>query len=338
MKTITLLRPGEFRISDTPAPSPPQKGQVLVRVRRVGICGTDLHAYRGVQPFFAYPRILGHELAVTVEALGPDAAGLAIGQKCAVEPYLNCGQCIACRRGKPNCCVDLRVLGVHTDGGMCQQLLLPRRKLHPSAKLSLDQLALVETLGIGCHAVRRAALERDETVLVIGAGPIGLSVIQFAQAAAVRLIVMDVNDARLDFCRRHMQIQHTVNCRADPLSALSALTSDDLPTTVFDATGDGQSMSSAFRYVAAGGKLVFVGLFQGDVTFNDPHLHRRELTLYASRNSTPEDFAHVMRLMESGAADTMPWITHRCPADAIIASFPRWLDPHERCLKAVVEF
>ena len=179
MKTVILEQPGQLSFAETDAPTTFAADEALVRVQRVGICGTDMHAYRGRQPFFSYPRILGHELGVEIVAIGENEAGLRAGDYCAVEPYLNCGHCIACRKGKTNCCVQLQVLGVHTDGGMREWITVPARKLHKSGKLSLDQLALVETLGIGAHAVDRARIEAGEFALVIGAGPIGLSVVQF---------------------------------------------------------------------------------------------------------------------------------------------------------------
>ena len=339
MKTLTLDEPGHFTYGDTDAPGDPGPGHALVRVHRVGICGTDLHAFRGRQPFFTYPRILGHELGVEVVAVGPDADGIAVGDLCAVEPYLNCETCIACRRGKPNCCLHLRVLGVHTDGGMREQIIVPVRKLHKSATLTTDQLALVETLGIGAHGVQRAGIESGETVLVIGAGPIGLSIVPFAQAAGARVIVKDVNPRRLEFVRDQFGVAHTISGDADAaVATLLDLTDGDLPTAVLDATGNAPSMMDTFRFVAPGGRIVFVGLFPGDVSFHDPDFHRREITLHASRNSTPDDFTRIIALMEAGRIDTTPWITHRiCSAD-LPARFPDLLLPESGVLKAMVEF
>jgi threonine dehydrogenase-like Zn-dependent dehydrogenase len=186
MLSITLNEPGKFSVTDVPEPRP-APGEALVRVHRIGVCGTDLHAFAGKQPFFSYPRVLGHELGVEVIDPGTEPHGLKPGDRCSVEPYLNCGHCIACRRGKPNCCTELKVLGVHVDGGMRPQLTVPARKLHRSAKLDYEQLALVETLGIGAHAVERAEAKPDDFILVIGAGPIGLSVIQFALVTGATL-------------------------------------------------------------------------------------------------------------------------------------------------------
>jgi len=336
MRTIILQAPGRFAYADQPADVVLQPGEALVKVGRIGICGTDLHAFRGRQPFFSYPRILGHELGVeVVETAGP-AGGLKPGDRCSVEPYLNCGTCIACRRGKPNCCVQLRVLGVHTDGGMREFLVVPTAKLHPSKVLSLEQLALVETLGIGAHAVARATISPDDTVLVVGAGPIGLAVTQFAQRAGAPVAVLDQNAARLDFCRRQLGVRHVIQASEDPAPELTA-TFGDLPTVVFDATGNAASMRKALDYAAPGGRVVYVGLFQGDVSFPDPLFHRKELTLLASRNATPGDFTGIIRRMEAGQLDTTPWITHRVPFGEMVDAFPAWLDPASGVIKAMVE-
>ena len=339
LKTITLLEPGAFSVTETAEPAAPGAGEALVRVRHVGICGTDLHAYRGRQPFFTYPRILGHELGVEIVALGDgDSSGLKAGDRCAVEPYLNCGQCIACRRGKTNCCASLKVLGVHTDGGMRECLVLPVNKLHRSDTLSLEQLALVETLGIGAHAVDRGGIESGEWALVIGAGPIGLAAMQFARAAGARVIALDVNVDRLRFCRESLRIEQTVTAGEEAAASILDITGGDNPTVVFDATGNPASMMSAFQYVASGGKLGYIGLVLSDITFYDPDFHRKEITLFATRNSTGRDFKRIIGLLESGEVDTAPWITHRADAASMIEQFPGWLEPASGVIKAVVSF
>ncbi len=338
MKAVRLEEPGRLALVDADPPAAPARGEALVRVRRVGVCGTDLHAFGGSQPFFTYPRVLGHELGVEVVATGPGVANVAPGDRCSVEPYINCGRCIACRRGRPNCCTGLRVLGVHVDGGMREEIVVPARKLHPSSKLGLDQLALVETLAIGCHAVERAAPARGEFALVIGAGPIGLSVMQFAAEAGARVIALDVNADRLSFCRQALGILHTVNpADRQPAQSLLEITGGDLPTAVFDATGSPRSMAAAFDFPAHGGRLVFVGLFQGEVAFNDPNFHRRELTLLASRNSLPADFTRIIGLIESGRIDTGPWITHRSTLAGAVGAFPSWTRPEAGVIKAMIE-
>lgn len=334
MLQISLEQPGRFVAADVPEPI--AAGDALVRVHRIGVCGTDLHAFAGKQPFFSYPRVLGHELGVEVIDPGEGAGGLKAGDRCAVEPYLNCGKCIACRRGKPNCCTSLQVLGVHTDGGMRPLLRVPARKLHVSAKLDYDQLALVETLGIGAHAVERAQLAAGEFVLVIGAGPIGLSVIQFAQARGVQLAVMDVSEERLGFCRK-LGVSHALKPGAAAIKELKQIGGGDLPACVIDATGNPRSMQGCFELPAHGGRIVFVGLFQGEVSFNDPNFHRRELTLLASRNALPGTLREVVRLVEGGHVDTRPWITHRLKLAEVPEVFPRDIAGNPAVLKAMIE-
>ncbi|MBV9275092.1 MAG: zinc-binding alcohol dehydrogenase family protein [Verrucomicrobia bacterium] len=340
MKTIRLEEPGRIALVSTDEPPATiQPHETLVRVRRIGVCGTDIHAFNGRQPFFSYPRILGHELGVEVVAVGSSTKNVKPGDCCSVEPYLNCTTCIACRRGKPNCCVNLQVLGVHTDGGMREMVVVPSRKLHRSDSMTLDQLALVETLGIGCHAVDRAGLQAGEFALVIGAGPIGLAVTQFAIEAGTQVIVLDIKQNRLDFCREQLDAHYAINAASniDPLEALRDITSGDLPTAVFDATGNPQSMTSAFEYPAHGGRLIFVGLFTGDVTFNDPNFHRRELALFASRNARPADFTRIIELVETGRIDTSPWITHRASFTDAATEFPLWSKPETEVIKAMIE-
>jgi 2-desacetyl-2-hydroxyethyl bacteriochlorophyllide A dehydrogenase len=339
MKSITLDRPEQLSLIEA-QDSNDHLGvtEARVRVRRIGICGTDLHAFKGEQPFFTYPRILGHELAVEVVSVGEQAGGLRVGDRCAVEPYLNCGQCIACRRGKSNCCERIQVLGVHTDGGMREWMRVPANKLHRSATLSLDQLALVEPLCIGAHAVARAAIEAGEFALVVGAGPIGLSVIQFAQLAGAKVLALDVNQERLEFARAHFSLEAAISAGDGASAQIKEATGGDLPTAVFDATGNQRSMMAAFDLPAHGGRLILVGLFQGVLTFHDPDAHRRELTLMCSRNATGADFKRVIGLLEAGAFDITPWITHRVPFGSdVVEQFPLWLDPQSRFIKAIIE-
>jgi 2-desacetyl-2-hydroxyethyl bacteriochlorophyllide A dehydrogenase len=337
MKTIVLDQPGHFTLTDTPEPGEPGPDAALVRVRRIGICGSDLKAYEGKMPFVEYPRILGHELGAEIVTIGPNDRGLRPGDRVSIEPYLNCGRCIACRRGKTNCCTSLKVLGVHTDGGMREYIHVPVNKLHRSDTLTIDQLALVETLVIGAHAVRRAQPEPGEWLLVIGAGPIGLTVIEAAKASGAEIIVMDVNADRLNFAQQQLGVEHAVNAADQPLAQIRDLTGGDMPTQVYDATGNLHSMNRSFDYLAAGGKLVFVGLVKDEITFSDPEFHRREMTVMSSRNGTADDFKWVIQQVESGAIDTRPWITHRASFETMAGQFPSWLDPASGVIKAMLE-
>jgi alcohol dehydrogenase len=290
-------------------------------------------------PFYSYPRIPGHELGVEVVAVGQGVANLKPGDRCSVEPYMNCQECFACRAGRGNCCKTLKVLGVHTDGGMRTRFIVPARKLHKSDKLSLEQLALVETLAIGCHAVNRAAPTPDEHTLVIGAGPIGLSVIEFLKLAGARITVLDLNEKRLDFCRDTMKVHHTLPPHPDggEMRKLEELGGGHLPTLVIDATGSPRSMSNAFNYVGHTGRMVYVGIVTADISFPDPLFHAREMALYASRNALPDDFSRIIRLIEDGQIDTRPWITHHTRFDSLIEDFPSYTRAETGAIKAMVE-
>jgi 2-desacetyl-2-hydroxyethyl bacteriochlorophyllide A dehydrogenase len=314
MRQVVLRQPGEFLLRETPDPVP-SAGDALVRVRRIGICGTDLHAFAGRQPFFSYPRVLGHELSATIEALPPGGAeGLHVGDTCVVRPFLNNPESRATQRGRPNCCEELRVLGVHVDGGMGDLLAIPPRFLHPVTGADLDVLALVEPLSIGCHAVARAALTKQDEVLVIGAGPIGLAVLQFATLDAGRVTVVDLSRTRLDFVESQFEARGNVETRSEVPAGVRY-------DAVFDATGSAASMMKSFDYVAAGGRLIFVGLTLDPISFVDPEFHRREITLMASRNATPTDFARVLATIGSGEARPAAWITHRLTLDEIPERF-----------------
>jgi 2-desacetyl-2-hydroxyethyl bacteriochlorophyllide A dehydrogenase len=336
VKAILLRQPGQFDRIEIEEPASPAPGEALVRVHRVGICGTDISGYLGKMPFFSYPRIPGHELGIEVVAVGEGVTNVRPGDRCSVEPYMNCGNCHACRKGASNCCANLKTLGVMTDGGLRDRFVLPARKLHPSTKLTFDQLALVETLAIGCHAVDRPALARGENCLVIGAGPIGLSSIVFAKLTGARVIVLDMNEQRLDFCRR-VGVDETLLLGEQVEQDLRRVTDGNLPDVVIDATGSNVSMSNAFSYVAPTGRLVYVGITTKDVTFKHPVFHRPEGTLLCSRNALPRDFARIIKLIEDGQIDTRPWITHRTGFDELIDVFPSYTRPETGVIKAVVE-
>ena len=340
LKAIVLEQPGQLALHNIEMPTTAGRGEALVRVKRVGICGTDLHAFGGNQNFFSYPRIMGHELAVEVLDIGATDRELdyAIGDQCCVIPYLNCGSCIACRSGKSNCCTQMQVLGVHIDGGMREQFSLPVDKLLRADGIPVEHLALVEMLCIGAHAAKRARITAGENTLVIGAGPIGLSTAQFAKIAAADVIMMEVNQKRLDFCAEVLGIDKLVDAKSDPLGQLEQMLGGELPTLVFDCTGSAASMHKAFNYVAHGGSLVLVGHIKGDLTFSDPHFHSHEMTLMASRNATPADFSWVIDSLGSGAIKLDPWITHRAAPETIVDAFPTWLDPATGVVKAMLSF
>lgn len=339
MKALQLEKPQAWRRIEIDPPPKPGAGDAVVRVHRVGICGTDISGYLGKMPFFSYPRIPGHELGVEVVAVGEGVTNVQPGDRCSIEPYINCQKCSSCRRGHTNCCENHLTLGVHCDGGLRPEFIIPARKLHISRKLTFEQLALVETLAIGCHAINRANAQAQESVLVIGAGPIGLSVIEFAKLSGAKTIVMDLNPQRLDFCRKVMGVSATVLSTGDgsEVEKIREQTRDgSLPTVVVDATGSNQSMSHALNYVGFAGRLVFVGITTNDISFPHPLMHRRELTLLASRNALAPDFKRIIQLIEDGRIDTGPWITHRVGFDHLPDVFPTYARAESGVIKAMV--
>lgn len=339
MKALQLSAPKQWEQIDIDEPSPPAAGEALVRIHRVGVCGTDLGGYLGKFPFFSYPRIPGHELGVEVVAVGEGVENVKVGDRCSVEPYINCQKCYSCERGLTNCCESHQTLGVMCDGGLTEKMILPARKLHPANNLSYEQSALVETLAIGCHAIDRANVTDKDTVLVIGSGPIGLSAIEFARVAGARVIVADLSQTRLDFVTNKMGVTDTIQfdgSEAD-IEKLEAMTDGRRADVVVDATGNHHSMRRAMEVAAFGGRVVYVGITQQDLQFpHAPFLHRRELTILASRNALTRDFSRIIQLIESGVIDTDPWITHHAKFEEVIESFPAWTDPESGVVKAVI--
>ncbi len=339
MRAICLQEPKRFEHVNIAAPHPPGPGQVLVRTHTMGICGTDLSGYLGKMPFFKYPRIPGHELGVEVLAVGVGVTHVQPGDRCSVEPYMNCGACFACRRDRGNCCEKLNVIGVMIDGGLCEQFLIRADKLHPSKNLSYEQLALVETLAIGCHACNRGNSQPGDKVLIIGAGPIGLATLEFVRLTGAEITVMDMVPGRLDFCKTIYGVAHTIQAQGDAtdLEQVMAVTAGDKFAVVIDATGNHRSMSGALHFVAHSGSLVYVGITTQEVSFVHSALHRPEITLMGSRNAHPLDFARIINLMELGTIKTNPWVTHRTTFDTVISEFEAFTRPETGVIKAVIQ-
>jgi len=336
LKTLVCTDPGHL---DYISKEEPQltKGHAIIKIKRVGICGTDLHAFEGTQPFFEYPRILGHELAGELLAFD-DAPGFELGEAVTIIPYFNCGHCIACRNGKPNCCSSIKVCGVHEDGGMAEYLSVPSYSLVHGEGLSFDQLALLEPLAIGAHGVRRALIQTEENVLVIGAGPIGLGTTEFARIAGGNVIVMDVNEKRLQFCKENLKVPHTINALSDDvIDQLKSLTNGEMPSIVIDCTGNLKAINHGFQYLSHGGRYVLIGLQKGEICFSHPEFHKREATLMSSRNATRADFEKVMSAMQKKEIDPGNYITHRVHFDEVKDEFEKWLDPANQVIKAMVE-
>ena len=320
MKQVILERPGTL-VANEAAPPVPGPGEALLRVHRIGVCGTDFHAFHGRQAFFTYPRIMGHELGAEIVSVPPNDRGLAPGDRCTVEPYLNCGKCPPCKSGHYNNCEDIRVMGVHTDGGMRELVPVPMDHVYKSSRLSFDQLAIVEPLSIGAQAVMRSQLKSGELLTVVGAGPIGVAITQLALAAGARVRVIEASASR--------------RARLEPLGVEVLESSDDESSdVVIDATGNPDSMARAFARARYGGRVVWVGIVKTAVPVDDPLFHHRELTLFASRNSA-NHFPRIIKLIEDGVIDTSFWITHRLSLNDVPAHFEE-VTEHQG-LKAVVE-
>jgi 2-desacetyl-2-hydroxyethyl bacteriochlorophyllide A dehydrogenase len=337
MKYIVCEKPGVLELKDKAAPLK-SDGEALLRIERVGICGTDLHAYQGNQAFFTYPRILGHELAGTVLEIEENDQGLKVGDQVAILPYLACNQCPSCVEGKTNCCEHLQVLGVHVDGGMQQLINIPIPYLISANKLSLEEIALIEPLSIGRHALVRAGIQESACVVVIGCGPIGLGILKQAQLIGANVVALDVNEARLAFAGEQFGIENTFLVDDKTLERCRTCFNGSLATVVFDASGNKSAMETGHHYMRHGGTYVLVGLYKHGLNFMHPELHAKETTLLCSRNATREDFIAVMELLSSGLFPVSKYITHQIEMKEIMTSFDLWIKPKTHLIKALVKF
>ena len=335
MKYLVCEKPGEFQLKEKELPIR-KKGEALLKVNKVGICGTDLHAYAGNQAFFTYPRILGHELACSVLEIDENERGLKVGDKVVVMPYLSCGKCIACRNGKTNCCANIKVLGVHTDGGMQEQITVPATVLLPANNLSDNEMAIVEPLAIGAHTVRRAEIQPGEIVAVVGCGPIGIGIMKLAQIAGAKVIAIDINEQRLQYAKEKIGVDYVVKASGETVEEVSKITNGDLCAAVFDASGNKFALEACPDYMSQGGRFILVGLSKGDLTYNHPKVHAKEMTLMCSRNATIEDFEHVIDILPKFPTES--FITHNVPFTEMISNFDNWLNPKTGVIKATIYF
>lgn len=335
MRALRCDEPGRLSVIQQNAPVP-GPGEVLVRIRRVGICGTDYHIFHGNQPYLDYPRIIGHELAGEI-AQAPDGSSLQVGETVCIEPYLYCGACRACRQGKTNCCQHLQVLGVHRDGGACEYIVVPERNVVSAAGLGLDEAAMVEFLAIGAHGVQRSGAGPMHRVAVVGAGPIGIAVAIFAKARGAEVFVLDMNVRRLAFCKDEIGVDHAFEVSPEIDDHLKAATQGDFFDVVLDATGSPAAMTRGFSYVGHGGTYVLLSIVRADITFNDPEFHKRETSLLGSRNATRRDFEIVLDAMRSGKVPAAALASHRGGLDEAPDLVPSWSTPQAGVIKALVE-
>jgi 2-desacetyl-2-hydroxyethyl bacteriochlorophyllide A dehydrogenase len=334
MKALVCEAPGRLALEDRPEPKVGE-GEVLLRIRRIGVCGTDFHILKGLHPFLAYPRVMGHELAGEVVS-APFGSGLLPGQAAYVVPYLSCGVCLACRRGRANCCSRISVLGVHQDGGMAELLAVPARNVVPLDGLTLDQGAMIEFLAIGAHGIRRAMVTAEDRVLVVGAGPIGIAAILAAKARGAEVTVMDMRQDRLDLARIALGADAVLRPGPEADAALAEATGGDFFDVVVDATGNVGAMRRGLGFLAHGGRYVLLSVVQEEIGFPDPEFHKRETTLLASRNALPEDFAEVVMQMQAGRIPVAALCTHQASLTEAAAALPEWLRPEAGVIKAMI--
>lgn len=337
MKTLIVAEPRRMIWSKRDKPTP-AAGEALIKIITAGICGTDIHAWAGNQPFFSYPRVLGHELCGEVVSLGEGTQGYAPGQRVALIPYISCLHCDACNSGKTNCCENISVTGVHQDGGFCEFLSVPVNNLLAVDGISPEAAALIEPFAISAHAVRRASVSADEAVLVVGAGPIGLGVAAIAAQSGARVVVADTSAFR----RAHVEEKLSLTA-LDPAgenfsAALRAQFNGQLAYKVIDATGNPAAMNNAVSLTRHGGLIVYVGLHKGDLVIPDSEFHKKEATLMGSRNATREDFDRVHTLMASGRLRADMMLNKHFAFSTLVETFEPQVINNRQLIKGVIHF
>jgi len=308
MKAVIMHGPGDVRVETVPDPTP-RPGEALLRVRRVGLCGTDLSSWRGRNPLVSYPRIPGHEIAATI--VDPGHSNLAASTHVTLSPYANCGQCSACRNGRPNACRDNRTLGVQRDGALAEFLTSPTDKLL-TGNLQLEELCLVEPLTVGAHAVARAQIKANDIVAIFGSGGVGLGAVAAAAFRGATTIAIDIDDARLAIARE-AGATHVLNSTRENLpEALKEWTSGHGPDVVIEAVGSPETFRAAVELVSFTGRVVYIGYAKEPVTYETRLFVQKELTITGSRNALPADFEQVIRMLEQ----------HRFPVARAITTVP----------------
>lgn len=308
MKAVIMHAPGDVRVETIPDPTP-QPGEALLRIRRVGLCGTDLSSWRGRNPLVSYPRIPGHEIAATI--VDPGASNLPSGTHVTLSPYANCGQCSACRNNRPNACRDNRTLGVQRDGALAEFLTTPAEKLL-AGNLLLEELCLVEPLTVGAHAVARGQITSRDTVAIFGCGGVGLGAVAAAAFRGATTIAIDVDDAKLDLAREAGAAHLLNSTRQDLREALAALTQGHGPDVIIEAVGSPETFRSAVELVSFTGRVVYIGYAKEPVAYETRLFVQKELTIVGARNALPADFEQVIRMLEQ----------HRFPVARVITTVP----------------
>jgi threonine dehydrogenase-like Zn-dependent dehydrogenase len=338
MKAIVFNSANEISQSQRAEPQP-QPGEVLLRVRRIGYCGSDLNTFRGLNPVVTYPRIPGHEIGATIASVTagvPEA--FKPGMLVTVVPYTSCGKCSACLAGRVNACRDNQTLGVQRDGALTEFICAPWQKLIYSPKLSLAELALVEPLSVGFHAVERGRVAGGDTVCVLGSGMIGLGAIAGAALLRkARVIAVDVDDAKLQLARRAGAAE-VINSKTEPLHRrLQELTNGNGPDVIIEAVGTEETFLAAVDEVCFAGRVVYVGYAKKPVAYETKHFLLKELDILGSRNATQRNFEEVVAVLESGAYPVKETITQTVPFDGAARAMRDWSANPSRVTKIHVE-
>lgn len=299
MKAIEITGPGKVCLSQREKPSPKQ-GEVLLKVNRVGYCGSDLAAFKGLNPLVTYPRVPGHEIGATIVELGDGITDWSVGQEVLVVPYFGCGNCSACLKGRFNCCMSNETLGVQRDGALCEYATAPVEKLIASEKLTLAELAIVEPLAVGFHAISRAQVTKTDSVAVIGCGAIGLGVIAGANFRDARVIAIDIEDSKATVAKACGAAEF-VNSRTENVSErLKELTDGHGPDIIIEAVGHPTTYRMAVEEVCFAGRVVYIGWAKAPIEYETKYFVLKELDIRGSRNALSADFRNVITMLELG--------------------------------------
>lgn len=323
MKAIEITEPGSVRVVDCPDPTAAD-GEVLVRVETVGYCGTDLSTFRGANPLVTYPRVPGHEVAARVVECGPGAGDFKPDELVLVFPYTECGRCAACQSGRPNCCQNNQTLGVQRDGALAEYAVLPQAKLIRAEGLSTRELALVEPLTVGAHAVARGGAQAGETVAVFGCGAIGLGVVAAAAARGADVIAIDLDDRKLEIAKACGAARCVNSAREDLAKTLRDATDGHGPALVVEAVGLPQTFRAAVELVAFAGRVVYVGYAKQPVDYETKWFVLKELDIRGSRNALATDFETVIQMLRDGRVPTDQIVTHETDLENAPAALAQW--------------
>ncbi len=337
MKTLVIDAPGKVSCGEKARPVP-RDGEVLLRVRRLGFCGTDLSTFRGANPLVTYPRIPGHEIAATIEAVTPGVpATLKIGQEVTVMPYTACDKCTACRGGRVNACRNNQTLGVQQEGAFTEFITVPWPKI-VTAFLGLRELALVEPLAVGFHAAARGRVTNTDTVLVFGCGMIGLGAIAAAGLhRGATVIAVDIEDPKLALAKK-AGATHVINSKAENLvERVQTLTDGNGAHVCIEAVGSALTFLAAIEHACFAGRVVYIGYAKAPVSYETKFFVMKELDILGSRNSTTEDFRAVAAMLEHDRYPVAETITRTVPFAEAGAALAAWSDNPGSITKIHVE-